>query len=229
MATTTDIRTRTIMTTPEIPDPAQVLLTWFSPSYPVGAYSHSHGLEAEIAAGRVASGDDLADWLRLVLAQGGGRGDAILLCHAWRADPAALAELAELAAALAPSAERHRETVAQGAAFARVTAEVWGTDPAPLPYPVAVGAAAARLGLPLGATVAAFLHGFAANIVSAAVRFLPLGQTEGQRVLAALLPVIHAVAAEAQAAGLDDLGSAAFGADLSAMAHETMAVRIFRT
>jgi len=217
------------MTTPEIPDPAQVLLAWFSPAYPVGAYSHSHGLEAEIAAGRVASGDDLYGWLRLVLAQGAGRSDAILLCHAWRAEPGALAELAELAAALAPSAERHLETTAQGAAFARVTAEAWGTDPAPLPYPVAVGAAAARLGLPLQPTVAAFLHGFAANIVSAAVRFLPLGQTEGQRVLARLLPAIGAVAAEAQEAELDDLGAAVFGADLAAMEHETMPVRIFRT
>lgn len=216
-------------TIPEIPDPAQVLLAWFSPSYPVGAYSHSHGLEAEIAAGRVASGGDLADWLRLVLARGGGRSDAILLCHAWRAGAGALADLAELAAALAPSAERQQETMAQGAAFVRVTSEVWGTDPAPMPYPVAVGAAAARLGLPLQPTVAAFLHGFAANIVSAAVRFLPLGQTEGQRVLAGLLPLIDLVAAEALTASLDDLGSAAFGADLAAMEHETMPVRIFRT
>ncbi len=217
------------MTTHENPDPAQVLLTWFSPSYPVGAYSHSHGLEAEITAGRVASGEDLSGWLRLVLAQGSGRNDAILLCHAWRAEPEALAELAELSAALASSAERHLETTAQGAAFARVTAEAWGTDPAPLPYPVAVGAAAAQLGLPLEPTVGAFLHAFAANIVSAAVRFLPLGQTEGQRVLAGLLPTIGAVAAEAQAAELDALGAAVFGADLAAMEHETMPVRIFRS
>ncbi len=92
-----------------------------------------------------------------------------------------------------------------------------------------MGAAAAQLGLPLEPTVGAFLHAFAANIVSAAVRFLPLGQTEGQRVLAGLLPTIGAVAAEAQAAELDALGAAVFGADLAAMEHETMPVRIFRS
>lgn len=204
-----------------------VLVAWFSPSYPVAAYSYSHGLEAEIAAGRVTSAADLRAWLALVLTDGAARNDAILLAEAWRGG--ALDELSALALALAGSAERARETREQGAAFARVTAEAYGTEAVARPYPVAVGAAARALVLPLDAVLRHYLHGFAANLVSAAVRFVPLGQTDGQLVLRGLFDTIEAVAAEAGGAGLDGLGGAVLGADLAAMEHETMHTRIFRS
>lgn len=206
------------------------LNAWFSPSYPVGAFAYSHGLEAVVAAGDVTCADDLYDWLSDCLWHGAGRNDAIFLAQAYRAgDRAALTELADLAVALAASAERHLETTAQGAAFAKVTAAVWGGDPAGLPYPVAVGAAARAEGIPLDLTLSLYLHAFAANIIAAGVRFIPLGQTEGQQVLARLFPAFDAIAAEAAEATLDDLGSATFRADLAAMQHETLKTRIFRT
>lgn len=208
-------------------DPTQILASWFSPAYPVGAYSYSHGLEWAVERGEVTGREALRDWIEDLLRHGAGRSDAILLAATFRAeDPAPLAELAE---ALAPSSERHLETMAQGGAFARTTAAVWGIDLPAMAYPVAVGRAAALLDLPLRPTLTLFLQSFAANIVSAGVRLIPLGQTDGQRITADLMPLCAAVAAEAEAATLDDLGGSALGADLAAMLHETQYTRLYRS
>ncbi|GMG84142.1 urease accessory protein UreF [Paralimibaculum aggregatum] len=211
------------------------LATWLSPGYPVGAFAYSHGLEWAIASGQVTDAAGTGAWMADCIARGSGRNDAILLAHAWAAaadpggDPAALAGLAELAEALAPAQERLAETSGIGAAFAAVTGDAWGGSAAPLPYPVAVGVAAAEHGIPRGPAVLLFLQAMAASLVSAAVRLVPLGQTEGQRILAALLPEIGAVAAAAETASLDELGGCAFLSDIAAMRHETQEVRLFRT
>lgn len=209
------------------------IASWLSPAYPVGAFACSHGLEAAVAAGDVRHAASAGDWIADCIEHGSGRSDAILLAHAWRAEAAgnalALAEVAELATALAPSAERLLETTAPGAAFAQVTGAVGGMALPPAPYPVAVGQAAARQGVPLAQLSLLFLHGFASNLVSAGVRLVPLGQTDGQRVLASLLPLCERMAKGAMAAGLDETGGCAFRADIAAMRHETQPVRLFRT
>jgi urease accessory protein len=203
------------------------LAAWLSPSYPVGAFSYSHGLEWAVEAGDVTDRETLAQWIADCLAQGAGRTDAILLAHAHAnpEDP----EIADLAAALQPSRERLLEVQAQGAAFARTTSDVWGPALASAPYPVAVGRAAAAHGLPLPETAFLYLHAFAANLVSAGVRLIPLGQTDGQRALAALMPVARAVAAEAIIAQLDAIGGCALRADIASMRHETQYTRLFRS
>lgn len=212
-------------------DPGTGLLTlvqWLSPAFPTGAYAYSHGLEFEIAARRVTSAAELADYLEQILTYGAGRQDAVLLAHALDAD-ADLADLAALSRALAPSAERLQETLEQGAAFARVTSALTGRDISSCAMPVAVGQAAQVLGLPKAQVIALYFHAFAANLVSAAVRFVPLGQTEGQGVLAGLHPLIQSLATKAATATLDDITTSTLRADLAAMAHETMPTRIFRT
>lgn len=141
----------------------------------------------------------------------------------------ALDELSALAAALAASSERLTETEAQGRAFAETTADAWQAALPPRPYPVAVGEAAARLGVPLDPAALLFLHAFAANLVSVYIRLVPLGQSQGQRVLAALMAPCRRAAAEALTANLDDISGAAFRADIAAMRHETQPVRLFRT
>ena len=209
------------------PAPLQVLAAWFSPGYPVGAYSYSHGLEWAVEAGDVTDPPSLAAWIADVVAHGAGRTDAILLAHAMAAeDPGPLAELAE---ALAPSAERHLETMAQGAAFARTTAAAYGIEVPPVAYPVAVGHAARRLGLPADATGTLSLQAFAANLVSAGVRLVPVGQTDGQRILAGLMPLVARVADEARTAPLEALGGLAQRGDLAAMRHETQYSRLYRS
>lgn len=204
------------------------LSQWLSPGFPVSAYAYSHGLEAEIVEGRVTGADDVRAWVAAVLAAGAGRSDAIVMLAARRGD-APPAVLAGLARALAGSRERLEETQAQGRALAETLAGLGVGDGVARPYPVALGLAARGLDLPDRMVVALYLQAFAGALVSAAVRFVPLGQAEGQRVLAALHPVIEQVAQEAVVAGLDGIGTAVFGADLAAMAHEGLEVRIFRT
>lgn len=210
-------------------DPAamQVLAAWFSPGFPVGAYSYSHGLEWAVAAGDVTDRATLEDWVGGAIEFGAGRNDAILLYAAARADdPVPVAELAD---ALCASSERLLETRAQGAAFARTVSGAWGVQVPSMPYPVAVGAAVRRLGLPVGPATTLFLQAFAANLVSAGVRLIPIGQTDGQRVIAALLPITARVADRAARETLEDLGGFAVGADLAAMLHETQYTRLYRT
>lgn len=204
------------------------LTQWLSPAFPVGAYAYSHGLEAAIADGEVHSAETLKAWLEDVLRFGAGRSDAILLVHALRAE-AELEDIAALAEALSASAERHRETQEQGAAFTRAVNALTGAERPPMALPVAVGAAAAGLSLPPERIVALYLHAFASNLVSVAVRFVPLGQTEGQAVLSALHPGIAEIAAEACVAPLSEIGTACFGADMASIRHERQDVRLFKT
>ena len=226
------------MTTP-ITNGLVRLLTWLSPAFPTGAYAYSHGLEWAVEAGDISDEAGLVRWLDAVLRHAAGRSDAILLRHAHRCtDADALLDLAELAAAAQPGRERQAETLAQGGAFV-LAARVWGAPlldavaarlgPERIAYPVAVGALAAAHGVDEDAACAALLHAFAANLVSAAVRLVPLGQTAGLRTLATLERAVHEVAEDTRAAGLDDLGGACFRSDIASLRHETQYTRLFRS
>jgi urease accessory protein len=217
-------------------------MTWLSPAYPVGAFSYSSGIEWAVEVGDISDAGSLRQWLETVIGQGAGFCDAVLLSHAHRAvaahDDKALRSVAQLAAALAPSKERHLETAALGRAFVEATRAAWpcaaldrlaAVWDSAIAYPVAVGVAAAGHGIALEPALHAFLQGVAANLVSAGVRLIPLGQTDGQRILAALEPTIAATATRALASSLDDIGSAAFRADIASMRHETQYTRLFRS
>lgn len=208
------------------------LLAWLSPGFPTGAYAYSHGLEWVVEAGDIDNGDTLRRWLADILSNGSGRNDAILLRHAHRAarDRPTLASLAELAAAIVPSRERLAETLDQGTAFVRA-ARAWDCPAMPdaVAYPVAVGALAGWHGVDEDLTAAAYLQAFASNLISAAIRLVPLGQTTGLQVLAALEPSILQIAGETATATLEDIGGCAIRADLAAMRHETQYTRLFRS
>lgn len=216
-------------------------MTWLSPAFPVGGFSYSHGLEWVVETGTIKDAAALGAWIEDVLVHGAGRTDAIFLAEAWRAvsndDAPRLGAVAELAAAFAPSAERRLETLAQGAAFLTAVRSVWphpalddlGRQHTEIAYPVAVGVATAAHGLPLAETAQAFVQAFAANLVSAGVRLVPLGQTDGLRVVARLEALIPHIVADALAAGLDDAGGIAVMADIASMRHETQYTRLFRS
>jgi urease accessory protein len=195
-----------------------------------------------VEAGDVADAASLRDWLEIVIGQGGGFCDAVLLAHAHGAaqagDTIGLRDIAELAAAMAPSKERHLETTAQGNAFVTATRAAWPCDAldtlaaawqGPVAYPVAVGVAAAGHGIALKPALLAYLQAFAANLISAGVRLIPLGQTDGQRVLAAMEPVVSDTLGRAMGTPIDDIGGAAFRADLASIRHETQYTRLFRS
>jgi urease accessory protein len=218
------------------------LMTFLSPAFPVGSFSYSSGIEWAVEAGDIADRASLGDWLAAMLGDGPGFCDGVFLCHAWRAveagDDRALRDVAELAAAFVPSRERQLETVAQGRAFIDTISAAWSCDgleqaiacsEAPIVYPVAVGLVSAAHALPLAGALHAFLHAVVSNWISAGGRLIPLGQTDCQRLLAMLEPMVTATAQRALAATLDDLGSATFRADLASLRHETQYTRLFRS
>ena len=206
------------------------LTQWFSPAFPIGAFAYSHGIEAAIDSGQIVTNEDLYQWLADVLEHGSGRNDCILLRAAYRcADEVSLGKVNAAAHAFAGSAERIKETTLQGSAFVKTTNAIWHEKAPDCAAPVAIGYAACRLGLPVGLTASMYLQAFTSNLVSAAVRLVPLGQTEGQETLTALTPLCLKVAKDAAAADIDDLHSTAFLSDIAAMKHETMKPRIFRT
>ena len=220
-------------TTPINPmtDPATLLtLTqWFSPAYPVGAFAYSHGLEQAVAEAQITDAASAEAWIGDVLAHGGPRSDVTLLGAAYHADAQETEEIDQFARSLAPSKERLLETVQQGGSFARTTGAIWGGDLPDLTYPVAVGYAARHMGFPVETVATLYLHAFAANLISAAIRIVPLGQTEGQAALARLSALCPELARDALHDTLDDIGSCAFLADIASMRHETLYSRIFRS
>ena len=227
---TAPMTTRQEPRSPMRTDAVLTLAQWLSPAYPVGAFAYSHGLEAAVDAGWVRGAAALEDWLGAVLETGAGHNDALFIAAAFHADgPDAVGEIDATARAFAASKERLIETDQQGRAFQAVTCDIWGGDPTPLTYPVALGAAADRAGLPFGLTQAMYLQAFLSNLVAAGQRLLPVGQAEGQAILHKLTARIPAVAEATAAGDLDALSATAFLTDIAAMQHETQRTRIFRT
>jgi urease accessory protein len=211
------------------------LMTLLSPSFPVGGFAYSHGLEQAAAEALVTNAGELRDWLAQLLRSGSAWNDAVLLAEAHRSAgmPDALGAVAELTEALAGSSERYMESQNLGAAFIAAVKSGGLAVPETLSgvaaYPVAVGAAAAAQGLTAIDALSAYLHAFTSNQIQCAIRLGILGQNGGVGVLTGLEPLIAETAARASASTLDDLGSNTIISEISAMRHEALHSRIFRT
>lgn len=227
------------------PEPILRLTAWLSPSFPIGAYSYSHGIEYAVEIGRVKDLKTLVDWVSTILRHGAGRLDAAFFLEAYRASSAKdwprLDGAAEMADAMRGTAETALESSAQGTAFLTTLRAAWPhemldewasrlemMDRAPS-YGLAVGVAASLAGVDEANALALYLHALAANLVSASVRLVPLGQTDGQRAIAALEPVIIACTQTAVTRSYGDLGAAAPVIDWTSMQHETQYTRLFRS
>lgn len=221
------------------------LQSWLSPAFPVGSYSYSHALEWAVEAGYVLDRPTLVDWLKAILCYGSGRIEAIFFRLAWRAttddDRAKLYEIAEVAAAFRGTAEFALESSQQAAACLAVLRQVWPDrfldwlsdtlherriQPS---LAIVLGVCCARQRIPASLAMPAFLQSYLANLVTAAVRLIPLGQTEGQLTIAELEEAVLAATAKSQEATIADLGSAAFMNDLYSAMHETQYTRLFRS
>lgn len=210
------------------------LMTWLSPAFPVGAFSYSHGIERAVHDGLIHNKASLENWLSDLLNHGSVWNDAVLVAASWRAvdtggDVKAVAQLGE---AMAGSKQRHMETMLQGNAFLQAIGH-WGAESSgpsgDIPYPVAVAAVAAGNGVALEPALAAYLHAVLSNLIQAAVRLVPLGQSHGVALMANMERPILAIAAQAANSSLDDLGSAAIMSDIMAIQHETQYSRVFRS
>ena len=203
-----------------------ILQAWFSPAFPTGAFSYSHGVETAIQDGLITDGQSLQSWIATLLRHGSGRTDLLFIKAAYEGEQEANA----LCLALCASKERLQETTELGQAFSRVANTSYQTDlPDGLAYPVAVGQAARTMDLDLTLTLQSYLQAFAANLISVGVRAIPIGQQAGQHCLVGLYPVIEEVSEDAAEASLDEVGSAALLSDVMAMKHETSSPRIYRT
>src|SRR5918999_1920951 len=221
------------------------LQSWLSPAFPTGSYSYSHGLEWAVEAGHIHCRQSLADWLDADLCYGSGRNEAIFFSEAGRCamddDCAKLFEIAELAAVFRGTSEFALESSQQAAACLATLRQVWPDGVVeslaellserriPPALAVVLGVRSARQRIPNSLALPAFLQSYVANFVTAGVRLIPLGQTDGQLAIAELEEAVLAASAQAKKATIDDLGSAAFMVDLASMAHETQYTRLFRS
>lgn len=224
-------------------DPLYRLLAWLSPAYPVGAFSYSHGVETAVEEGLIGNRVSLIAWLDSILRRGTGAVDGALFAAGWRAagagDWPAFDAVAERAAAWRGTVEMALESRQQGGSFLAITRTAWphaALDDVhrrldgELALPVAVALAAAVHGIALEPALAGYLHAFAANLISAALRAVPLGQTDGQIALAALEAAVHDVARSAIAVeSLDEVGTATPLLDWCSLRHETQYTRLFRS
>jgi urease accessory protein len=224
-------------------DPLYRLLAWLSPAYPIGAFSYSHGIETAVEEGFIRDRAALVAWLKTVLAGGTGRIDGALFAAAWRAADAkdwpSFDMIAERAAAWRSTSEMALESRQQGGSFLAITRNAWphpALDAAherlggELALPVAVALAAAAHGVPLEAALNGFLQAFTANLISSAVRTVPLGQSDGQIALASLEDAVCAATEAALAVGtLDEIGTATPLLDWCSIRHETQYTRLFRS
>ncbi|HML10951.1 MAG TPA: urease accessory UreF family protein [Stellaceae bacterium] len=219
------------------------LLAWASPTFPTGAFSYSHGLEAAVADGAVHDRRTLEAWIAATIRHGSGRVDADILRDAWRAaiasDDAALAEANGRGVAYRATAELALESTQQGAAFLVAHDGAWAAPHPPMAqrweregqvcHAAIFGASAAHAGIRLSDALTAYISAFAANLMSAGLRLGIIGQNDGQRILAALKPAVAAAVAASLARDPEDFGSATFALDLASMAHETLYTRLFRS
>jgi urease accessory protein len=211
------------------------LMAWLSPAFPVGSFAYSGGLERAVNDALVHDPPSLANWVAGLIARGAVWNDAVLLAESHRAqgEAASLAAVAEVAEALAGSRERHQETMLLGDAFLTAAGAwpdgVFDRLPRAVAYPVAIGAVAGAHGVVSEKAIAAFLHAYVSQAISAGIRLGVAGQRDGVAILAALEGEIAATARRAAASTLDDLGSASIQADIMSLRHETQSTRLFRS
>jgi urease accessory protein len=216
------------------------LIAWTSPSFPTGAFSYSHGLEWAVEAGSVSTEEDVLAWIEHALSCGVGRVDGAMLAAAYRAggDPGRLSDLIDLASAWRATAETALEALQPGAAFLSTVRAAW---PSPIldrfamlcgdrkPGLALCFGVAAAITAPLDLALQCYLGAFAAHQVSAGVRLVPLGQTAGQRVIAALEPAVAGAALRAEKDDIDRIGTTSWAMDIASMRHETQTTRLFRS
>jgi urease accessory protein len=203
------------------------VMQWLSPAFPIGGFAYSHGLEWAINKGYVSNREELQKWISDLLEYGSLKNDAILIKLVLQgSDPK---EINELAMALCPASERLSETQLQGGAFCKIMREVWSLEIDDLTLPIALALAAKNESIDQNLVVPAYLHSFCSNLISVAMRLIPIGQTDGQKTLRELSPLISDSVRAVAKSDKDDLGSACFLSDVSAMQHEYLQPRVFKT
>jgi urease accessory protein len=221
------------------------LLQFSDGTFPTGAYAHSCGLETYVEDGIVSDAPTVERFLRAYLAGTVGQADAAAVAIAMRAaaanDLGACVELDAILEAMKPAAEQRAGSRQLGRQALRIAtalidepmlaqfARLSDCDATPGHHAVVFGIAGAIFEWrPVDAT-AAYLYSSAAAIVGAALRLIPLGQTQGQVILRSLAPLISSLADDALRIDINNLASFAPGVEIAAMRHARLEARLFRS
>lgn len=230
------------------PEPARLrLLQLVSPALPVGAFSYSEGLEWLVQAGRIGDGPALLAWLEAELQRGSLAVETAALARLgqalrrWRqgdgGGSAAAVDLDGWLLAQREAPELRAQQRQMGASLLQLLADLgWplpepepGAVPPRLAWPAAFAWAGLCLELGSPELEEAYLYGWTANQISAAVRLVPLGPTEGQRLQLQLAPLMAERAAALAAADPHQLWSGGVGAGLAQLRHAELYSRLFRS
>ena len=221
----TAINTKKNNSRKDLKESLQILQTWFSPSFPVGSFSYSHGLEAMINDDLIKSKEDILDYLKSVLKHGTGKNDIILIKHSYLGE-----ELNELALSLCPSKERKIESIEMGNAFRKVLEDSWNYKiQENTAYPVSVGKAAKYFKIPLNLTIISYLQSFAFNLINVCIKHIPIGQKVGQDCIIQTYDLIRELEKDSENLNLEDLGGVCFNSDIYSIKHENLKTRIYKT
>ena len=209
----------------DLKESLQILQTWFSPSFPVGSFSYSHGLEAMINDNLVKSKEHMLDYLKCILKYGTGKNDIILMKYTYQGE-----ELNELALSLCPSKERKIESIEMGNAFRKVLVDSWDFNiQENTAYPIAVAKAAKHFNIPLNLTLVSYLQSFASNLINVCIKHIPIGQKIGQDCIIQTYDLIRELEKESENLNLADLGGICFNSDIYSIKHENLKTRIYKT
>lgn len=230
------------MTTRLTHDKLLTLLQLASPALPIGAYSYSEGIETLANSAAIASGIALLDWLSQELRGGTIRLETAVMRWSYAAvanqDQAQVARWNQWLSALRETEEMRSQSWQMGRSLLRLFHDLETDLASNLPeftrtedcnFAIAYSLIAQAWAIPVDEAAIAFLHSWAANLISAAVRAVPLGQTEGQRLLQQLVNPIQTAHAEIAAMTEADLMACNWGVSLASMQHEALYSRLFRS
>ena len=211
--------------TKDLKESLQILQTWFSPLFPVGSFSYSHGLEAMINDNLIKSKEDILEYLKCILKYGSGKNDIILIKYAYQGE-----EINDLALSLCPTKERKIESIEMGNAFRKVLEDSWNYKiQENTAYPVSVGKAAKYFKIPLNLTIISYLQSFASNLINVCIKHIPIGQKVGQDCIIQMYDLMREIENESKNLELEDLGGVCFNSDIYSIKHENLKTRIYKT
>ena len=211
--------------TKDLKESLQILQTWFSPLFPVGSFSYSHGLEAMINDNLIKSKEDILEYLKCILKYGSGKNDIILIKYAYQGE-----EINDLALSLCPTKERKIESIEMGNAFRKVLEDSWNYKiQENTAYPVSVGKAAKYFKIPVNLTIISYLQSFASNLINVCIKHIPIGQKVGQDCIIQMYDLIREIENESKNLELEDLGGVCFNSDIYSIKHENLKTRIYKT
>lgn len=216
------------------------LLQLVSPALPVGAYSYSEGLEILVEQGRISDRHTLQNWLSQELRDGSIRIETAILWRAYhcltRSDLVGLNYWNQWLSATRETRELRQQNWQMGQSLCRLLAELSpGLRPQleniglPCNFAIAFALASHDAAITPETALVGYLYSWSANLISAGVRLIPLGQTEGQQIQRSLYPCLIATVQEISQLTDDDLGSCSWGLSLASMTHETQYTRLFRS